>query len=779
MSKNLIVLKLIVLLLLLSTSNVICQKKQVCDFDYFGFITNEDYLECVKSIPTQSTDHYSQLLTVMETAYSLYAYKDIMRNSSLNSPYNLQVTVEENLAQLKQSVLSNQISNDYEFQRKLEKSFTALKDPHTMYFPPTCYTDFVYCYPFMIGSKLKSTFNGYRQLYTFEQVLSGFEFLYTEGYDSLYETSTSFDNYYGWTIITVNGQETGTYLSNWLNQNTYSRDESIRFNRLVHSTEFFLRADGEPFETLRMTLQHPTVESNRAEVTVHGIVLNTNSLSSSIQTPLQKLVFNCGYSSKGRSLDATYQNMNPFEVITQPDKYKKLVDKIKQNVPAKRSKKENVLGTEDSFEMDIVDSLQSIVRFHVLTRVTGAKIGILELTTFHPDYKLVPYFLAAVAQSLSEGKKRNIDHLILDLRSNTGGYVCLGMSVIRYLVPHLPTLTYPLADYSYSSIGETLLATCTGVASLPVLERTKKPTTSETNTNWYSKQTKFRGGRSAKYSEPFYLTCPSAFRFDPSSYFLDTPYDSTTLTILTDGSCGSTCGIITKILQLTGNAKVVSFGGLYSHKSGESTIDMEVASYNGALVLDMSYIISTTRSGGICTSNPIPRFPSTEQATFAYLELYPVTKISAYDKSKANTTTPLEFVKNPADIHIWKWTTDAQEIYSATADVILNKCLNWEYKVDYTCNQTVARGIYGRSCKDNEWINGECILFRCEEGYYLNEDKRCTPDPEYYPVKNNVPADSQTFGSGLTSSSDTTSISYPYTVVLLLAFSILFIINFG
>jgi hypothetical protein len=209
------------------------------------------------------------------------------------------------------------------------------------------------------------------------------------------------------------------------------------------------------------------------------------------------------------------------------------------------------------------------------------------------------------------------------------------------------------------------------------------------------------------------------------------------LILLTDGTCGSACGFFTHFFQHLEKAKVVSIGGLFSE--GEKT--MNVASFDGAPVLDsfaLSAMLTVEKELFGCTISEIPPdMPSTASFSVSYLELYPYKpKIAAYEKLKTNTTLPIEFTLNPADFHLWRWdlhnddTTFFQVISS-----IFSKCAPWEFKRNDSCPRQFDNAVSGNPCIDGSFDTSQCILFDCETGYYLNEDRtKCLVVPEEDPT---------------------------------------------
>src|SRR5690606_23268447 len=153
--------------------------------------------------------------------------------------------------------------------------------------------------------------------------------------------------------------------------------------------------------------------------------------------------------------------------------------------------------------------------------------------------------------------------------------------------------------------------------------------------------------------------------------------DANDLIILTDGSCGSTCGMFVSLMQYLKKAKVVSVGGIKGQK-------MDVASFKGASVLSYQDIQNLNKQlQATCpVSNPIKNMPSPSIGfTVSWMEMYPWTPpISAYERSKQDTNYPLDLTQNPADFHVDTWEFQNPEYLYQEAAKFFDECTVGFYK---------------------------------------------------------------------------------------------------
>jgi hypothetical protein len=261
---------------------------------------------------------------------------------------------------------------------------------------------------------------------------------------------------------------------------------------------------------------------------------------------------------------------------------------------------------------------------------------------------------------------------------------------------------------------------------------------------WYEKGiSRTRGGKTSKYTELLESPCDDfALRYSGLS---SKPFDSSNLTVLTSGTCGSACGMLTKLLQLTNNARVVTIGGLLRDKKSSSTSNMEVASYHGASVEKLSALIEQYNS---CQQRKIEPFRYGEEISIASVELYPWSAVAVYDKTITDTSIPLEFTHTPADIHLWIWdyTINNRKIYDAVL-AIIEKCSLSQKKVDIdgcSSRSNIKHGVYGRPCDatTGKYDTTKCILIRCEIGFYLS-NQQCISLSESQ--DQNIPLNNQSY----------------------------------
>lgn len=200
------------------------------------------------------------------------------------------------------------------------------------------------------------------------------------------------------------------------------------------------------------------------------------------------------------------------------------------------------------------------------------------------------------------------ENLILDLSHNTGGYVCLGVTMVQIFFPERPRLVTnirlsPLStqmmtagamgmDHFISSYGESPVAALQGGYFL-------KPTTHPHRNLTFSDYLSDRCAIADKYTLAYNPVEESRRKRASSSYGTtaegsddDTPYrpwDPENLAILTDGYCGSSCALISNMMHTKFGVPTVVVGGRTTAQQGGP---MSFSTFPGLQVVDDALLFS-------------------------------------------------------------------------------------------------------------------------------------------------------------------------------------------
>jgi hypothetical protein len=368
------------------------------------------------------------------------------------------------------------------------------------------------------------------------------------------------------------------------------------------------------------------------------------------------------------------------------------------------------------------------------------------MSTWNNDYAVMRLFTFLPTQGNTANEimssfealkpRGQISKLIIDLRAGLqGGDDCFAYSLAQYLIPSIPYVP----NYPIDMIQSTLLMSLyscpatSGNNDLSLLYSTQNMTYLENSRNWFLQGiTRTRGTRTSVYSQLAHRQCTDGYSSD-YYFFRRCPYRWTpqNFIILTDGTCDGSCAIFVKMMQQLRKAVVVTIGGLYSMR----TTSMEPVSTKSARTTPYKTFISYLRgSASSCPISVPAYFPTTADFNIMLEEPYGyVPQVSAYEKFRTSTDLPMEFVTLGADFQVMNWDfTNYDSIY-ASAVPFFQTCAPWEFQENgCPVPNAVGNGIYGSPCNttSGQFDTSQCILFTCNDGFYLNGSCMSVPQPD-------------------------------------------------
>jgi len=279
---------------------------------------------------------------------------------------------------------------------------------------------------------------------------------------------------------------------------------------------------------------------------------------------------------------------------------------------------------------------------------TFGDITVLKITDFEPTNYPADYitFLNIVATAVSDAKTQNIQKLVVDVSSNGGGDICLGIYFMTLLVQdwtggnfNHSTVAYSHYDFRESSYTDSLNANTDFLSQ--VVQDLNSDGSPVTDTNSvYTQSTQYtRGGRTSSYARKDYFpNCAQYF----TDLNINVDYYFPKIIFTSDGECGSTCNSVICHLKDMNRIQTLTYGGLLGQ-------DLDIASFAGGNVVAWSDFVT-----GINNNQYAAALPCSATVRFAQHEVY-----------AEGSNTPREFLRQYSDYHAYMW----QPVYDSATNL--------------------------------------------------------------------------------------------------------------
>ncbi|KAF9377777.1 hypothetical protein CPB97_009942 [Podila verticillata] len=572
-----------------------------------GNATYADVSSCYNSIEYNPELAKSTLTNLRTLFTDFYVFRDTALTPNLALPFtSAPVDV---LAQLTE-IENKAYTTDFAFHSDLLGLANSLNDAHVNY-AATCYSSYVFQIAYTLYAPIV---NGKQSVRIFnDNSKSGQE---------------------DCEVVTIDGQDARAFIQAWADKNTgFSKDAGVRFNNALGGQEY--SPDHQSYSdrigtfSIRSTLpssasldfqlncgQNGTVNKTLNWSVVNGPDLGTFSNKA---TYLKNVCINHPDAPEAVA-DAPNTHTNPLVEPSNLFHYKRedrrrqhlerrrmagptVVTPIVESQPeAKHVKKRFALPqrwkrelerrapapTPDETSLDLDDAIFVAAGNQTAVYQLKSKphIGVLVVPTMVVP---LPEEVAAIQKMLTKLAKRNVTNLILDLTNNGGGDVSFASL--------LPTIFFPTQDKTINShlfryrvtpsiaslAGADLADNTTNTYWEPSAcadRTTDKPFT----TNFFLQPEVITlNQRSSEFTQEVYLDYPLIA--DPN---ITHPWtnDATKITILTDGQCGSACGMTTDHFVSRHGVKAVAVGGF-------SGLALSMFSFAGASVIALSDIVKS------------------------------------------------------------------------------------------------------------------------------------------------------------------------------------------
>lgn len=228
--------------------------------------------------------------------------------------------------------------------------------------------------------------------------------------------------------------------------------------------------------------------------------------------------------------------------------------------------------------------------FYMLDSTTGVWL----FTTVDPtqtDDKSVASFVGTVTAGLVALEKAGASKLLIDTSGNRGGVICIGYFFLQYILKNPILLPY---DVRLSASMTMLVENADNTRELRNLNTVFSqqgliPGRGGDSILMYPRNLT-RGGASSLYSDTFSLACTSfATQLSQTVPPLTKGWSPTSIFIISDGTCGSTCAAFTRIARDQFQVRSFTYGG----STGEA---FQPSSFEGGTVASFERILNDTRA---------------------------------------------------------------------------------------------------------------------------------------------------------------------------------------
>ncbi|KAG0346427.1 hypothetical protein BG005_000744 [Podila minutissima] len=578
-------------------------------------VTYEHVSNCYKSIEFFPEVAETTLKT-MHTAYNDFlCFRDAALTPDLDLPFR---SAPVDAIKELNKIAKKHYTRDFDFHADFLKLATAFNDPHINY-QVECYSSYVFKQPLSLYS---SIVDGKQALRVFQD-----------------ESSSELKDC---EVLTINGQNALEHIQAWADKfSGASKDPGVRLNAALVShtydavNHFWGVSDGG--FRLRSTLPEESSLDYRFKCPDRGTVQKTFQWAVTdgpeAGTFADKTSFVANVcaaptaGSGGTPSDHIAQELGPVPFTDTPaihkHKRRRLLEQRKEHTKRQLARREVAEPTLDLPDATFVAADNKTAVYQLKS---DPSVGILVV----PSMIFLNDTITFMQHGLSELAARNVSRIIVDTTGNGGGYTIM--------VNLLPTIFFPtqdktlhshLAEYRVSTAVQAL--TSADLASLTV-DTTFEPRTYLNRTTHASFTTNFfldpvnktLNGREAEYTQKVFGDAPLEWVDQTITY----PWtnDSSKITILTDGNCGSACGMATDIFVSVHGVKAVAVGGY----PGD---DLSMFSYAGASVKTVDEIIGNFEELNVT-------------APFARLPYKGNFRVTIYDVYSRDDTVMLEY--NPA-----------------------------------------------------------------------------------------------------------------------------------
>ncbi|KAJ1555549.1 hypothetical protein HK405_000531 [Cladochytrium tenue] len=645
-------------------------------------VTGAELFACYGSFTVNDTVKASQV-SVLKSYLNLYPYADIAKSSS--SPnFASQVDI---MSALDAIAADTTVTTEFQFQTKIQAALNSLYDAHISY-SPKCFGQMALGQPFVIDARYKA--GSAPTLYIRSTYVNGSAAangLATTLASLLTSTWSSVTNgdpatYVNYTIKTINSIDAVQYIqyiADYWTSNSHTA--ASRFNGMLPRVDWNNVTSNVRFnDGLSYILSNPPSDMNLTwTYELQSPAGETTTLSNVpwlgfFAQPTVSFTDSASYYQKFCSSSTTSAlKLTTADRVVPPtrDSDEVNLDEVSRLVQEKTvsfasADASSVSESKSAFSIASPKVQGEATSFHVLDDGTT---GIFFLTSFSPSTGNKDNFLATAISGLKALETAGVTKLIIDLTGNSGGVICLGDAIMKYMMNQgvwlpfdfrLTQSSTSIASWANTATGLQASRSSGGLFAFDSSIVTPVQGSSVLNNT----VTYTRGGGPSVYSGKFYLNCPTEETAVNAMTQLSKGWSPDAMVILTDGLCGSTCGHFTRVMRDEYGVKAYVTGGSTGATFQPSTFEgANVGSWDA--VRTEALAVYQAQSSSISQAEvdtwPLKAFPLSISGQLPLWESYS-------PKGTGQLDAPAEWVASPADAYLdVADVTDKASVWSAAA----------------------------------------------------------------------------------------------------------------
>ncbi|KAJ3414276.1 hypothetical protein HDV05_006805 [Chytridiales sp. JEL 0842] len=480
----------------------------------------------------------------------------------------------------------------------------------------------------------------------------------------------------GMDIVSINGVNAVDFVQSLADKMTgISHSPETRFNMMFPSLVFqngsYTLVDGDFYQTITPTIDHPlnytyVLQNATTFVTVQvpwlaGLIQqrsfnDTNSFYQVFCAPPSPSSSSLNTTRKAIIRPSSEPNEITFRIPPQmiqlpasplPDLDPELLHTVQEQVLQSTRKRDTTQPNPNvPLRFDSNGAFFNIDGLH----------GVWSFSTFLPQdqsQRGINNWIGNIAGGLQALQQAGAKKLIVDVSGNYGGFICMAHGMADYLLPGSPFVTFDirLTKTTEKLInGSTVLDPTIGRPSM-FMEYDKTSTTGDVSILQPGQQFR-RGGQTSNYTNRFiYTPCGSFVQALRRNLTALSEWGVDNIAIVSDGRCGSSCGMFVRSLRAMG-VRAYTYGG------PQGSVPFQPTSFEGGSVYPFDQY--RTDAANIASFFPAktssswipPRFPLPVSGTMPLWESYAPVSPGGKKGCSKELQFPMEWIPQPADGYV-------------------------------------------------------------------------------------------------------------------------------